>query len=999
MISEPAGQLGRGVVVLPGHEPPEAWASCPRVLIGDASLSDPGPAGEDLHRYWIGRRPVVVVLDLDPTALRAPERCDRPVYELGPDFEFIRERLQYLVWTNNYDARGGEPIWWHGRKAARQFAHDGVVEGGPADVTLADGTPLFIDGGPPHPPSLSSAIPSADRPANPPAIGVVHRWNAEAGRLEPAGHAPPSSELAPDQLAAVGHCTGAARVIAPAGSGKTRVLTERLRHLIVDRRVHPSTITALAYNNKAAGDLRLRCEDIPDAPALNIRTLNSLGFWICNEFGPAGRQRVLEEGAVRDLLQRHIEIRRQSNTDTVAPYLEALSAIRLGLTPPSVVEEAMPDAAGIAEGFASYRSALADLGAVDFDEQIYRAIEILLSDADARMRAQSSCRHLLVDEFQDLNPAHLLLIRLLAAPAYDCFGVGDDDQVIYGYAGATPEFLIEFPRYFPGAAGHALTVNYRCPPGLIDAARHVLAYNERRLDKEIHAPLGCTDDLAQLSRFDEPLKGTGPVAVLKSPGDGLAGLAVDTISAWRSGGVDPGDIAVLARVNSALLPVQVACMEAGVPCTTPLSPSVLQRTGIRTAFAYLRIGSDPGRIRREDVHETIRRPSRGIAPKVVDMLTSRPTTSINDIRRLAGRLSGRDVPKLEIYADDLETVAGACDRSAAAALKAIRVDVGLGDTMDILDASRAEADRSTHADDLAALESVATLHPDVTTFEAWMRDVLSRTPADGPSVLLSTVHRIKGREWEHVVIFNASRGLFPHRLSWDEEGERRVFHVALTRARRQVVILADADTPSIFIDELDGTRARPARQGADAGRGGREGRSGRSDDPTRGHSPAPNQRRGRRGSGAGAGGRDDKIFSEVRLPTAEAVAGLVVEYRGSVGTIVEVNSASAVLSVGSVTLKVALGSDVRVGGQSVTLGGPASEPTAAEGALRTWRSAMASHEAVPAYVILKDAELVGIAERDPQTLAQLAACRGMGPVRLDRWGDEILAALDDARAG
>ena len=455
MISEAAGQLGRGVVVLTGQEPPEVWASCPRVLIGDASLSDPGPAVEDLHRYWIDRRPVVVVLDLDPTALRAPERCDRPVYELRPDFEFSRERLQFLVWANNYDARGGEPVWWHGRKAARQFAHGGVVEGGPADVTLADGSPLFIDGGPPHPPSLSSAIRSADRSASPPAIGVVHRWNAEAGRLEPAGHAPPSSELAPDQLAAVGHRTGAARVIAPAGSGKTRVLTERLRHLIVDRRVHPSTITALAYNNKAAADLRLRCEDIPGAPALNIRTLNSLGFWICNEFGPAGRRRVLEEGAVRDLLQRHIEIRRQSNTDTVAPYLEALSAIRLGLTPPSVVEEAIPDAAGIAEGFAIYRSALADLGAVDFDEQIYQAIEILLTDADARVRAQSSCRHLLVDEFQDLNPAHLLLIRLLAAPSFDCFGVGDDDQVIYGYAGATPEFLIEFPRYFPGASGHA----------------------------------------------------------------------------------------------------------------------------------------------------------------------------------------------------------------------------------------------------------------------------------------------------------------------------------------------------------------------------------------------------------------------------------------------------------------------------------------------------------------------------------------------------------------
>ncbi len=146
--------------------------------------------------------------------------------------------------------------------------------------------------------------------------------------------------------------------------------------------------------------------------------------------------------------------------------------------------------------------------------------------------------------------------------------------------------------------------------------------------------------------FGGPLAAGGPVVVLDAPADAMAGLAVETISSWRHGGVDPGDIAVLARVNSALLPVQVACMEAGVPCTTPLSTAVLQRTGIRTAFAYLRIGSDPDNISREDILETIRRPSRGIAPKVVDMLTSRPTTSITDIRRLAGRLSGRDVPKL-----------------------------------------------------------------------------------------------------------------------------------------------------------------------------------------------------------------------------------------------------------------------------------------------------------------------------------------------------------------
>jgi len=1005
MASVGAVELGRGVVVLPGDTPPLSWASCPRVVVGAASLENAGTVAEELHGYWFTRRPVVVELSLDPAALRAPEHCGRPVYELTPHFEFSRERLQFLVWANNYDARSGVPIWWHGRKAARAGAAQGVREvgagtdGGPAadatgvdptgaddrsgDIVRADGSAVFIDGGPPQPPELGSGI------------EVVHRWNAEAGWLRPPGRVHKSSDLAPDQLAAVYHRAGPARVIAPAGSGKTRVLTERLRHLLTGCGAHPATITALAYNNKAAAEMRERCADIEGGAGLNIRTLNSLGFSICNEFGRGGHLRVLEESGVRDLLQRLIEIRRQSNTDTVAPYIEALSAIRLGLTAPHLVEESFPDASGIAEGFDRYRAALREAGAVDFDEQIYRAIEILLTDPTARAAAQTRCRFLLVDEFQDLNPAHLLLIRLLAAPSYDCFGVGDDDQVIYGYSGATPEFLIDYPRYFPGAGAHALTVNYRCPPAVIGAARHLLSYNSRRLEKDIHAPEGQVDAPGS---FGAPLAGRGPVAVLTAPADGLAGLAVETIAAWRAGGVDPADIAVLARVNSALLPVQVACMEAGVPCSTPLSAGVLQRTGIRTAFAYLRIGADPEHIAREDILETIRRPSRGIAPKVVEMLTSRPTSSISDIRRLASRLSGKDVPKLGVYASDLDTVVRGCTRSSLAALKAIRLEVGLGETMDVLDSSRSEADRSTHTDDLAALESVAALHPEVTTFEPWLREALSRTAGQGPLVLLSTIHRIKGREWDHVIIFDASRGLFPHRLGNDEEGERRVFHVALTRARTQVVALADADAPSIFLAELDGTRVRPSPQRVDDGRD--NGGGGASDRKANGNGRT--RRAATKGTTKGTTkGRGSRVFAEVALPTVEAVTGLVVDDRGTVGTVVEVTPEAAILSAGTVRIKVALGSDVRVDGRTVTLVAPGSEAAGAEAekALRAWRSALASQEAVPAYVILKDAELAGIAARGPATLAELADCRGMGQIRLERWGDEILAVLDTVRSG
>ncbi len=976
-------ELGRGVVVLQGVAPPEPWQECPRVVVDHETVTNPVGAVETLHRAWFDRRPVVVELAVDPSELRDPEVWHRPVYDLSPRFEFSRERLQFLVWANNYDARSGDPIWWHGRKAARSFSDAGALEAGPADMVLSDGTPLYVDGGPFAPAPLPSGI------------GVVHRWNTEGGSLSAVVHHAPGADLAPDQLAAVNHAVGGARVIAPAGSGKTRVLTERLRHTIEVRGADPATVTALAFNANAAEEMRDRCRNLVTARGPHIRTLNSVGNWICNEYGGQGRLDVYEEPRVRDLVQLVFEVRRQVNTDTVLPYIDALSAVRLGLRSPTVVEDQIPDARGLADGFEVYRKALAEAGAVDFDEQIYRSIEILLCDPEARTSAQSRCRHLLVDEFQDLNAAHMLLIRLLCAPAYSCFGVGDDDQVIYGYSGATPEYLINFGEYFPGAHEYALEVNYRCSPQVVAAANNVLSYNRQRIPKTITTPAGRTDALAD---FGPPVQGRRSVSVVSAPAEQLPQSAVAAISAWRAGGVEAEEIAVLSRVNSSLLPVQIALREAGIPCNAPLGPSVLKRTGIRTALAYLRIGLAPGEIRRDDLVQTIRRPSRGIAPNVITMLSGRSVTSLAEIRRLANRLSGRDVPKLSDYADSIGSVAAACRKSAAVALRAIRVQVGLAETMDVLDSSRREADRSTHADDLLALESVAVLHPDVATFETWLRGVLEQRPAEGPAVLLSTIHKVKGREWQHVVLYGASQGLLPHRLSDDEEGERRVFHVAITRAIRQVLMLADAGEPSPFVAELDGSRPHTSISLAAS--------VSRSTEPapfarTSGTTDKQRDRSEPVRSGARLGHRRSPQPATMSTVVAAAV-GLVIEYGGHTGAVEELTDSAAVIRVGSAQLKVPFGSDVRAQGLTVMLCAPSGEPGAQEstqayeGALREWRSEAAKRASVPAYVVLNDSELAGIAACRPTTLAELAMCKGIGPVRLERWGDELLAALNGA---
>src|SRR5690606_2348086 len=216
-------------------------------------------------------------------------------------------------------------------------------------------------------------------------------------------------------------------------------------------------------------------------------------------------------------------------------------------------------------------------------------IELLLRDGAFRRAQQARHRHLLVDEFQDLTPAHVLLVRLLSAPAFDVFGVGDDDQVIYGHAGATPRFLTGYDAAFPGPA---------------HAARRLLGRNRVRVPKVIRA-----------ARRDG---GDGDLVVRRHPPQAGAAELVAVVTGWLDEpGVEPADVAVLARVGSLLLAPHVALVEAGVPVASILQADVLGRTGVRAALAYLRIATSPDDVDPADLVEVHRRPSRGL-PRWID---------------------------------------------------------------------------------------------------------------------------------------------------------------------------------------------------------------------------------------------------------------------------------------------------------------------------------------------------------------------------------------------
>jgi DNA helicase-2/ATP-dependent DNA helicase PcrA len=973
-------ELGRGVVVLPDADVPAPFRDAPHVLIDDAALAAPAAAAATLHEAWSERRRVVVELAVAADAVRDPEVERRPPYELDPGFTFERERLQFLVWANTYDGRkAGEPVWWHGVRASRI----GATLGGPADVLLPDGTPAWCDGGPRRP----VLIPAADEGS---AVAVVHRDSIDAGRLTPARDGEPAAELAPDQLAAVAHPGGPARIIAPAGSGKTRVLTERIRHLLVDRGHEPGLVTAVAYNVMAAEQLRERTAGFRPT----IRTLNSLGLNVCSR---RGDWRIADEPFCRDVLSGLVKTTRKVGTDPLAAYLDALATIRLGLVPPEKAEDFHPDAAGIAAAVPAYRDALHRAGRLDFDEQIYLAVELLLGDPDLRAEVRAEARTLLVDEFQDLTPAHLLLIRLVAGPAADVFGVGDDDQVIYGYAGADPGFLIDYGSYFPGAATYDLQVNYRCPPAVVDAARTLLGHNRRRIAKTIRSAAAMAA---------APAGPEGLVVRAVAP-DEMGPATVGLVQGWAEQGVVFGDMAVLTRVNSSLLPAQLLLHQAGIPYRPAVGPWILERAGTAAALAYLRIATDPNSITRADLRATVRRPSRKISPKAIDMLARDPVTSLKKIRGLAEWLTdkdsfAKDADRVDGYASDLEALAQALAKpgtTTADLLRFIRDTIGLGEAMDTLDASKGALDRSSNGDDLAALLQVAPLHPDAATFEQWLQQALaaggargsngggrgsgrssgdaggeSGDPAPEPGVHLATVHRVKGREWPRVVVFGADAGLFPHRLSADVEEERRIFHVAITRAKDEAVVLADGSGPSPFVDELH--RSAPPRP-ADG-------------NPFKKLSlPAPPP-------GATARAGRSKKAPATGEPGFAAVADAEITLAGGLrATIREVRRGEVLVATATGTTVVSLGGAIKAGGQNVRLVAPAERVESGIAALKAWRTALAKQEGKPPYVYLSDAHITDIAERDPDTTARLARCKGIGPGKLESYGETILGILDE----
>lgn len=515
--------------------------------------------------------------------------------------------------------------------------------------------------------------------------------------------------------------------------------------------------------------------------------------------------------------------------------------------------------------------------------------------------------------------------------------------------------------------------------------------------------------------------GDGGLTIHRVPGGTMATRAVAIVTDALDEGGSPGHVAVLARVNSALLPVQVALTEAGIAHTAPLDAAVLQRTGVRTALAYLRLALDTERLGRGDVFDTLNRPARKVKSAVTPHLPRGGRWSIRALEQVCDQLDTTHRERFAGYLGDLRHLEAAITDGAdtARCLWLVRNRIGLGEAMDALDASRRRPEGSSHGDDLDALEQLAALQPDPAAFAGWLADRL-QVPGEPTGVMLSTVHRVKGMEWPTVLVVAANQGLFPHRLADDDEEERRVFHVAITRCQRAVHVLCDRDRASPFVDELD-----PDTTSAPTERDDGEGR-GRS-------RPERVDHRGGGAPGADVGiaraDGEEAHTTPTFLPDGRLRAAVGVHLTlagGLTGRISGLGRHHVIVQVRDEDEQIAVrlphGTKVQVDGTDTVLGPPSrSGGRAGEGggaagrsgravdsgrlplgaedpepddnlfeSLRAWRSRVATSNGVPAYLVFHDRHLQVLAGRKPSSLRELASCPGVGPAKLERYGDDLL---------
>ena len=669
--------------------------------------------------------------------------------------------------------------------------------------------------------------------------------------MPPPSPAPAPHGLNPAQLQAVHHLDGPCLVVAGAGSGKTRVITTKIARLL-EAGLEPAQIAAITFTNKAAQEMRERAKALVGPRAardLAISTFHSLGVRMLREDGqrlglkPAFS--ILDSDDVLSLLRdagatTDAKLARQWQW-TISLWKNA------GLNSEGAAAVAADDNERVAARVMQrYEERLAAYQAVDFDDLISLPLKLLQRDDEARLKWQEQFRHVLVDEYQDTNAVQYELMKALVSHPDDrragrFTAVGDDDQSIYGWRGATIDNLKRLPQDFPKLRVIALEQNYRSTGAILRAANHVIAGNPKLFEKKLWSELGEGEPVRLLECDGEEHEAERALAFIQSiRGGGAAAADVRGTGA----AIKLSDFAILYRANHQARAFEQKLRAAQIPYKVSGGQSFFDKAEIKDLCAWMRLlvnqDDDPAFLR------AITTPKRGIghqtlaklgefaaqwkvslfealfAPSLPAALTAKAIGSlhefgrfVNELSHRAGQTSGAEEAKallmewLREIGYEQHLFEGEESEKLATARWANVLDfidwIGkrCGGEIDNLGGMTTETPKRT------VLEVAQTISVIIS---------LAERGDEQDVVTLSTLHAAKGLEWPHVVLAGVNEGLLPFRSDDEEmtpqrlEEERRLMYVGITRARNTLAVSTlrrrkrgretVAGVPSRFIAEM-----------------------------------------------------------------------------------------------------------------------------------------------------------------------------------------------------
>ncbi|MFI6690332.1 DNA helicase PcrA [Streptomyces sp. NPDC050433] len=747
------------------------------------------------------------------------------------------------------------------------------------DSFLADLQPSAEE--PPPPPEDTAPDPDDTAPEQvpddlfggkfdvPPPRDPYHRDGAPRTVVDPAALLEGLNE---EQRAAVVHTGSPLLIVAGAGSGKTRVLTHRIAHLLATRSVHPGEILAITFTNKAAGEMKERVEQLvgPRANAMWVMTFHSacvrilrreskrLGFTSSFSIYDAADSKRLMALVCRDL-----------DLDPKRHPPKSFSAKISNLKNELIDEETFagqatdPFEKTLAEAYRMYQARLREANALDFDDIIMTTVHLLQAFGDVAEHYRRRFRHVLVDEYQDTNHAQYTLVRELVGPSGEgsdpaelCV-VGDADQSIYAFRGATIRNILQFEEDYPDATTILLEQNYRSTQTILSAANAVIERNESRRPKNLWTNAGAGARI------------TGYVADTEHDEAQFVADEIDRMT--DASEAKAGDVAVFYRTNAQSRVFEEIFIRVGLPYKVVGGVRFYERKEVRDVLAYLRVLANP-----EDsvpLRRILNVPKRGIgdrAEAMIDALSGREKISfaqalrrVDEAYGMAAR-SSNAVKRFNTLMEELRTIVES-GAGPATVLEAVLERTGylaeLQASTDPQDETRIEnlqelaavalefeqeraqaagADATPATDTAPATDAGADAAATAATTSGTLAEFLERVALvadsdqipdedeDGSGVItLMTLHTAKGLEFPVVFLTGMEDGVFPHMRALGQakelEEERRLAYVGITRARERLYLTRSSmrsawgqpsyNPPSRFLEEIPGEHLEWKRTG------------------------------------------------------------------------------------------------------------------------------------------------------------------------------------------